>query len=64
MAAFKQAKSVAYESMVLEGYTVDYCETNQGIQFLKPPLSNALENEKLILSLPLFLTVFNDPIWW
>ena len=30
MAAFKEAKSVAYESMVLDGYTVDYCETNQG----------------------------------
>uniref|UniRef100_A0A5K3EG22 PH domain-containing protein n=1 Tax=Mesocestoides corti TaxID=53468 RepID=A0A5K3EG22_MESCO len=29
MAAFKEAKSVAYESMVLDGYTVDYCETNQ-----------------------------------
>ncbi|KAL5112056.1 Calcium-dependent secretion activator [Taenia crassiceps] len=29
MAAFKEARSVAYESMVLDGYTVDYCETNQ-----------------------------------
>ncbi|VUZ51061.1 unnamed protein product [Hymenolepis diminuta] len=29
MAAFKEAKSVAYESMVIEGYTVDYCEANQ-----------------------------------
>uniref|UniRef100_A0A158QIN9 PH domain-containing protein n=1 Tax=Rodentolepis nana TaxID=102285 RepID=A0A158QIN9_RODNA len=29
MAAFKEAKSIAYESMVIEGYTVDYCEANQ-----------------------------------
>ncbi|BHF60901.1 secretion activator [Sparganum proliferum] len=29
MAAFKEARSTAYESMILEGYTVDYCETNQ-----------------------------------
>nr|CDS27885.1 calcium dependent secretion activator 1 [Hymenolepis microstoma] len=29
MAAFKEAKSIAYESMVIEGYTVDYCEVNQ-----------------------------------
>ncbi|VDM31371.1 unnamed protein product [Hydatigera taeniaeformis] len=31
MAAFKEAKSVAYESMILDGYTVDYCETNQDL---------------------------------
>ncbi len=30
MAAFKEAKSVAHESMVLDGYTVDYCEVKQG----------------------------------